>query len=101
MRLSKLNNILHPNHHGFRQGKSCETQLLALVHEAAKTLKEGKQMDLLVMDFFKAFDKVGHGRLHHKLGHYGVRGRTLSWIRTSLACRSQEVVVEGHHSKKR
>jgi hypothetical protein len=95
---SHLNNILHPNQHGFRQKKSCETQLLEFAHEAANTLKEGKQMDVLVMDFSKAFDKVGHERLCHKLALHGVRGRTLSWIRAFLTGRTQEVVVEGKHS---
>ena len=45
-----------------------------------------------------AFDKVGHGRLLHKLGHYGIRGRTQRWIRGFLSGRTQEVVVEGQHS---
>jgi hypothetical protein len=100
MKHSSLNNILHPNQHGFRQKKSCETQLIEFISEAAETLKEGKQMDVLVMDFSKAFDKVGHERLRHKLAHYGVRGKTLSWIQAFLADRTQEVVVEGHHSDK-
>ena len=52
------------------------------------------------MDFSKAFDKAGHGRLHHKLTQYGVRCRALAWIRAFLAGRSQEVVLEGHHSDK-
>ena len=55
---------------------------------------------MLVTDFSKAFNKVGHERLHHKLVYYGVRRRTLSWIRALLASTSQEVVVEGHHSDK-
>ena len=77
MRHSKLHNILHPNQRGFCQGKLCETQLdlLEFVQKAAESLKEGKQMD-----FSKALEKVGHERLHHKLAHYGVGGRTLSWM---------------------
>ena len=50
------------------------------------------------MDFSKAFDKVGHGRLLHKLGHHGVRGKTQRWIQGFLSGRTQEVVVEGQHS---
>ena len=50
------------------------------------------------MDFSKAFDKVGHGRLLHTLGHYCVRGKTQRWIQGFLSGRTQEVVVEGQHS---
>ena len=63
-------------------------------------LAADKQTDVLVMDFSKAFDKVGHGRLLHKLGHFGIRGRTQIWIRGFLSGRTQEVVVEGHHSNR-
>ena len=50
------------------------------------------------MDFSKAFDKVGHGKLLHKLSNYGVRGKALTWIHAFLSGRTQEVVVEGRHS---
>jgi hypothetical protein len=79
--------------------KSCETQLLEFTSDIANNLKDGKQTDVLVMaDFSKAFDKVGHGRLLHKLAHYGVKGKALLWIRAFLSGRTQEVVVEGEHS---
>ena len=98
MQHSNANNILHPDQHGFRKHKSCDTQLLEFTTDIANNMKEKKQTDVLVMDFSKAFDKVGHGRLLHKLDHYGVRGRTLPWIRAFLSGRTQEVVVEGEHS---
>ena len=95
---SDMNNILSPFQHGFRRNRSCETQLLQFTTDIANILAADKQTDVLVMDFSKALDKVGHGRLLHKLGHYGIRGRTQRWIRGFLSGRTQEVVVEGQHS---
>lgn len=47
------------------------------------------------MDFAKAFDKVCHSLLSHKLEHYGIRGKTNLWIQAFLSNRSQSVVLEG------
>jgi hypothetical protein len=98
MKHSNTHNILHPNQHGFRQNRSPETQLVEFTSDIANNLKDNKQTDVLIMDFSKAFDKVGHGKLLHKLSTHGVRGKTLSWIQSFLSGRTQEVVVEGEHS---
>jgi hypothetical protein len=50
------------------------------------------------MDFSKAFDKVSHGLLVHKLDHYRIRGKTNTWIQNFLSDRSQAVVVDGEKS---
>ena len=50
------------------------------------------------MDFSKAFDKVGHTRLTNKLQHYGISGRTLTWIHQFLTGRRQRVVLDGETS---
>jgi hypothetical protein len=52
------------------------------------------------MGFSKAFDKVSHSLLQHKLDHYGIRGKTGKWIKTFLSDRSQSVVIEGESSDK-
>jgi hypothetical protein len=49
------------------------------------------QIDAILLDFSKAFDKVSHERLAAKLHHYGVRGPTLNWIKSFLAGRTQRV----------
>jgi hypothetical protein len=59
-----------------------------------KALDYGDQIDGILLDFSKAFDKVPHNRLLMKLDHYGVRNNTLSWIQDFLSDRTQTVVLE-------
>ena len=47
------------------------------------------------MDFSKAFDKVSHNLLTHKLNYYGIQGKTNKWIYNFLKSRTQAVVLEG------
>ena len=56
-------NLLFELQHGFRETRSCETQLVILVDEIAKNMQLGKQTDLIPLDFSKAFDKVAHEKL--------------------------------------
>ena len=74
--------------------RSCETQLTMLFEDLAKNMSAGKQTDLILLDFSKAFDKVSHSKLLWKLHQYGIRGNALSWIRAFLGDRSQTVVLE-------
>ena len=74
MRHGEHNSILYPLQHGFRKGRSCETQLIEFMDDLTSNLEEGHQTDILIMDFAKAFDKVDHSLLTHKLHHYGIRG---------------------------
>ena len=90
--------ILTDAQHGFREKRSCETQLLTLSHELASNLDSGRRTDLIILDFAKAFDKVPHERLLRKLDFYGIRGLTLGWIRAFLSNRTQTVVVDGTRS---
>ena len=89
------NDILCASQHGFRRNRSCESQLIGLVDELSDDLENGKQVDILVMDFAKAFDRVCHSLLVHKLSHYGIVGQVNTWIRNFLANRQQVVVVDG------
>ena len=84
------NRIVTDKLFGFRKGRSCDTQLLLTVHDLAQGLRDQQQIDAVLLDFSKAFDKVPHRRLLLKLKHYGVRGPLLSWIGDFLAERTQK-----------
>ena len=58
-------------------------------------LDNGKQHDLAILDFSKAFDVVPHERLLLKIEHYGIKGQTYQFIRSFLSGRSQTVIVDG------
>ena len=91
-------NILVDCQHGFRPKRSCESQLLSLTHELHESLENNEQIDMIVLDFSKAFDKVPHHRLMKKLWNYGIRGNTHAWISSFLMDRRQRVVVDGEAS---
>jgi len=89
------NHILTDAQFGFRKNRSCETQLINTVQNLAKLLDNRSQIDTVLLDFSKAFDKVPHHRLRYKLEYYGVSGSTLNWIVDFLYERTQKVVLEG------
>ena len=89
------NSIFSDAQHGFRKRRSCITQLILCTHDLLKGIDQGEQHDIILLDFSKAFDKVPHRRLLHKLQYYGIHNQTLSWIRDFLRDRSQQVVLEG------
>ena len=62
----------------------------------AQSLLTGRT--IIIMDFAKAFDKVPHRRLLHKLEYYGIRGSTHKWINSWLSGRTQQVVLDGQAS---
>ena len=90
--------LLYDLQHGFREKRSCDTQLTMLFEDLARNTSVGKQTDLILLDFSKAFDKVNHSKLIWKLHQYGIRGNALSWIQAFLGNRSQTVIIEGEES---
>lgn len=91
-------NLLYEFQHGFRSKLSCETQLVTFIQEITDKMAEGKQTDVAVMDFSKAFDKVDHQRLLLKLKRLGINNKTVNWIKSFLSNRQQKVVVDGQES---
>ena len=91
--------ILYDLKHGFRERRSCETQLIQLVENLSRNMISGKHTDLILLDFSKAaFDKVNHLRLLNKLKIHGVQGKTLRWIESFLVERNQTVVLNANSS---
>ena len=62
-------NILTDVQHGFRNRGGCETQLTLIINDLAKALNNTEQVDTILLDFSKAFDKVNHRKLYIKLRH--------------------------------
>jgi hypothetical protein len=52
-----------------------------------------KPVDVVFIDFAKAFDTVPHKRLMHKLAAYGIKGSLLDWVCSFLNNRLQKVVL--------
>ena len=86
-------NLLHDSQHGFRGGKSCLTNLLELFETVTKHQDEGEPVDLVYLDFAKAFDKVPYQRLFKKLQAHGISGKVLLWVKQWLSSRRQRVCV--------
>lgn len=94
------NNIINKNQHGFRRAHSCQSQLLLLTEDVLKAMDNKKQVDIVLLDFCKAFDKVPHKRLLCKLKSYGIQGDLVEWIEHWLTKRNQRVILENHASNK-
>lgn len=91
-------NILSPYQHGFRRALSTVTQLVELTHDISQCLNNQKQIDLIFMDFSKAFDTVSHVKLLRKLEN--VLGDTVivNWIKDYLSNRMQYVEFNNNTS---
>ena len=89
------NRLLNLSQHGFLPNRSCVTNLLSFLEDVSSSLDSGHSVDVIYLDFQKAFDKVPLGRLMVKLHQLGIRGRCAEWINAWLHDRSQRVVVNG------
>lgn len=85
--------------HGFIGKRSCFSNLLECMHRAYEILDEKENLDILYMDFMKAFDSVPHKRLISKLKSYGIKGKTLKTIEDFLSNRKFRVRIGEKHSK--
>lgn len=89
---------LNKNQHGFTKNKSCLTNLLTFIEYVSEEVDLGHPVDVLYLDFKKAFDTVPLDLLVYKLKAYGVDDRVLRWIENWLKGRLQRVVLNGSMS---
>jgi len=95
----KDNGLFSNSQHGFREGRSCLTNLLETLEHWTKIIDEGDCIDIAYLDFRKAFDLVSHKHLLHKMSKYGISGQVLEWVRAFLKDRTQRVVIRGSASE--
>ncbi|PKU39372.1 rna-directed dna polymerase from mobile element jockey-like [Limosa lapponica baueri] len=86
---------IRPSQHGFMRGRSCLTNLISFYDKVTHLVDEGKAVDVVYLDFSKAFDAVSHSILLEKLAAHGLDGSTLRWVKNWLQGRAQRVVVNG------
>jgi ribonucleases P/MRP protein subunit RPP40 len=105
--VNAMNDFLDEHHiipkeqHGFVNGKSTITNLLACLNDWTKALDSKIPIDVIYLDFAKAFDRVPFKRLLFKLEHYGFRDKLLFWIENYLLNRNFQVKVGNSYSSVR
>ena len=80
----EVNKKMNNNQHGFRQGRSCLSQLLEHYDNILKVLEEGNNADVVYLDFSKCFDKIDIGLLCHKLKQNGISSKLGIWLHNFL-----------------
>ena len=58
--------LIRQSQHGFTKGRSCLTNLLEFLGKVTAGVDEGDPVDVIYLDFAKAFDKVPYQRLVKK-----------------------------------
>ena len=79
--------------------RSMVLQLLNVMDSWTKALDRGESIDVVYLDFMKAFNIVPHKRLIGKLKSYGIEYYTLRWIQAFLSDCLQQVSVNGINSE--
>lgn len=93
-----LHRIILPEQHGFTKNRSTTTNLMVFTNFVFQNLDDRTQTDAVYTDFQKAFDKVDHELLLHKIAFNGIRGNLLRWMVSYISNRTQTVVICGHQS---
>ena len=94
----KRNKLYTKRQHGFTPKKSITTNLLEAMNIWTEALMHDIPVDILYLDYAKAFDTVPHQRLIHQVETFGITGNILKWIQAFLTDRQQKVLVNGSES---
>ena len=95
----KSSGVLSDSRHGFLKNKSTTTHLLECCLDWNIALRSKKAVDIIYLDFAKAFDSVVHKKLIAKLTRYGVNAILVKWIESFLVGRFQYVRIGSSKSK--
>jgi retron-type reverse transcriptase len=99
MKYLQLNKLIVPSQHGFVPNKACVTNLLETLDIITDAINKGYSVDLVLLDFAKAFDKVSHSKLIQKLEAYGVNSILVKWIKSFFTDRKQRVIIGDNSSE--
>ena len=89
----KVSQGIRPSQHGFMNGRSCLTNLISFYDKVTRLVHESKAVNVVYLDFSKAFDTVPHNILVEKLAAHGLDGCMLCWLKHWLDGQAQRVVV--------
>ena len=93
------NHLIQASQHGFTKNKSCATNLLEFLEVVTFEIENGAALDIIYLDFSKAFDKVPKLRLMEKLRAHSIGGKVHDWILNWLSGRKQRTVLNGKQSQ--
>lgn len=79
-------------------GCSTICQLFEIYHKFCQGVENGKEVRVVILDISRAFDRVWHAGLLHKLEKNGIKGNMLAWIQNYLKDRQQRVCLNGQYS---
>jgi hypothetical protein len=88
-----INKIINTAQHGFLHKHSTYANLFESVSDWSAALNNKHSVDVVCIDFQKAFDTVSHPKLIMKLESYGISGYLLSWIKAFCYNRTQAVKI--------
>ncbi|KAK4813071.1 hypothetical protein QYF61_007573 [Mycteria americana] len=92
------NQVIRASQHGFRKGRSCLTNLISFYDKVTLLVGEGKAVDVVYLDFSKAFGTISHSILLEKVAAHGLDRCTLRWLKNWQDDQAQRVVVNGVYS---
>lgn len=92
------NDFFSESQHGFRRGFSTTTQLLHMTNEILAIMDRGGQVDIIFLDFEKAFDRVPHKKMMMQLKSIICSEQTLRWLDSYLTHRKQFVSIGASNS---
>ena len=94
----EINHLLPESQHGFRPNRSTVSQLLEQYDQILDALGNKYNIDIIMLDYSKAFDKINHSILLFKLKKLGISGQIGKWIGNFLLNRTQHVTIDGEIS---
>ncbi|KAK4812899.1 hypothetical protein QYF61_027293 [Mycteria americana] len=95
---SQMKHVIGKSQHGFPKAKSCLTNLIAFYNKVTCSVDVRQVVDIVYLDFSKAFNAVSHSLLLEKLMHYALDKWSVLWVGNWLTGRTQRVVVNSAFS---